>query len=87
MALATYFTRYAMIAALGREAPLLLRRWLRPRLGYVGRGGCRLAHSQRPADHLERDGRFLAAERARSLNSYDRPTTYCVSVIFLSPRG
>jgi branched-subunit amino acid transport protein len=29
MALATYFTRYAMIAALGREVPLLLRRWLR----------------------------------------------------------
>ena len=29
MALVTYFTRYAMIAALGREVPLLLRRWLR----------------------------------------------------------
>ena len=29
MALATYFTRYTMIAALGREMPLLLRRWLR----------------------------------------------------------
>lgn len=29
MALATYFTRYAMIAALGREMPPLLRRWLR----------------------------------------------------------
>jgi branched-subunit amino acid transport protein len=29
MALATYFTRYAMIAALGRELPPLLRRWLR----------------------------------------------------------
>jgi len=31
MALATYFTRYAMIAILGRELPALLRRWL----GYV----------------------------------------------------
>jgi branched-subunit amino acid transport protein len=29
MALATYFTRYAMIAALGREVDPLLRRWLR----------------------------------------------------------
>ena len=29
MALATYFTRYAMIAALGREMPPPLRRWLR----------------------------------------------------------
>ncbi len=29
MALATYFTRYTMIAALGREIPSLLRRWLR----------------------------------------------------------
>jgi branched-subunit amino acid transport protein len=29
MALATYFTRYTMIAALGRELPPLLRRWLR----------------------------------------------------------
>ena len=29
MALATYFTRYTMIAALGREMPPLLRRWLR----------------------------------------------------------
>ena len=29
MALATYFTRYAMIAALGRDLPSLLRRWLR----------------------------------------------------------
>ena len=29
MALVTYFTRYAMIAALGREVPPLLRRWLR----------------------------------------------------------
>jgi len=29
MALATYFTRYAMIAALGREMPSLLRHWLR----------------------------------------------------------
>ena len=29
MALATYFTRYAMIAALGREMPPLLRHWLR----------------------------------------------------------
>lgn len=29
MALVTYFTRYAMIAALGRDVPLLLRRWLR----------------------------------------------------------
>jgi branched-subunit amino acid transport protein len=29
MALATYFTRYAMIAALGQELPSLLRRWLR----------------------------------------------------------
>jgi len=29
MALATYFTRYAMIATLGREVPSLLRRWLR----------------------------------------------------------
>lgn len=28
MALATYFTRYAMIAALGRELPPVLRRWL-----------------------------------------------------------
>ena len=29
MALATYFTRFTMIALLGREMPLLLRRWLR----------------------------------------------------------
>jgi branched-subunit amino acid transport protein len=29
MALATYFTRYAMIAALGREVPPLLQHWLR----------------------------------------------------------
>ena len=29
MALVTYFTRYTMIAALGREMPALLRRWLR----------------------------------------------------------
>jgi len=29
MALATYFTRYTMITALGREVPSLLRRWLR----------------------------------------------------------
>jgi len=29
MALATYFTRYTMIAALGREMSPLLRRWLR----------------------------------------------------------
>jgi branched-subunit amino acid transport protein len=29
MALATYFTRYSMIAALGRELPRPLRRWLR----------------------------------------------------------
>ena len=29
MALATYFTRYAMIAALGREMRPALRRWLR----------------------------------------------------------
>ena len=29
MALATYFTRYAMMAALGREMPPTLRRWLR----------------------------------------------------------
>jgi len=29
MALVTYFTRYAMIAALGREVDPLLRRWLR----------------------------------------------------------
>jgi branched-subunit amino acid transport protein len=29
MALATYFTRYAIIATLGREMPPLLRRWLR----------------------------------------------------------
>jgi len=29
MALATYFTRYAMIAVLDRELPPLLRRWLR----------------------------------------------------------
>ncbi len=29
MGLATYFTRYSMIAALGRELPPLLRRWLR----------------------------------------------------------
>jgi branched-subunit amino acid transport protein len=28
MALVTYFTRYAMIAALSREMPPLLRRWL-----------------------------------------------------------
>lgn len=28
MALVTYFTRYAMIVALGRELPSLLRRWL-----------------------------------------------------------
>lgn len=29
MGLATYFTRYTMIATLGREVPSLLRRWLR----------------------------------------------------------
>jgi branched-subunit amino acid transport protein len=29
MAVVTYFTRYAMIAALGREMPAWLRRWLR----------------------------------------------------------
>ena len=29
MALVTYATRYTMIAALGREVPPLLRRWLR----------------------------------------------------------
>jgi branched-subunit amino acid transport protein len=29
MALATYFTRYVMIVALGREVPPLLQRWLR----------------------------------------------------------
>jgi len=29
MALATYLTRYIMIAALGQEVPPLLRRWLR----------------------------------------------------------
>lgn len=29
MALVTYFTRYTMIAALGREMPMLARRWLR----------------------------------------------------------
>jgi branched-subunit amino acid transport protein len=29
MALVTYFTRYAMIAALGREVPATLHRWLR----------------------------------------------------------
>lgn len=29
MAPVTYFTRYTMIAALGREVPPLLRRWLR----------------------------------------------------------
>jgi branched-subunit amino acid transport protein len=29
MGLVTYFTRYTMIAALGREVPPLLRRWLR----------------------------------------------------------
>jgi branched-subunit amino acid transport protein len=29
MALATYFTRYTMIAALGRKMSPLLRRWLR----------------------------------------------------------
>ena len=29
MALVTYFTRYTMIAALGRELPMLARRWLR----------------------------------------------------------
>jgi branched-subunit amino acid transport protein len=29
MALVTYFTRYAMIAALGREMPATLHRWLR----------------------------------------------------------
>jgi len=29
MALATFFTRYTMIATLGREMPSLLRRWLR----------------------------------------------------------
>jgi len=29
MALATYFTRYTMIAALGREVSPLLQRWLR----------------------------------------------------------
>jgi len=29
MALVTYFTRYTMIAIMGRELPDLLRRWLR----------------------------------------------------------
>ena len=29
MALATYFTRYSMIAVLGRELPSQVRRWLR----------------------------------------------------------
>jgi branched-subunit amino acid transport protein len=29
MALATFFTRFTMIALLGRETPPLLRRWLR----------------------------------------------------------
>ena len=29
MAVVTYFTRYTMIAALGRELPSLARRWLR----------------------------------------------------------
>jgi branched-subunit amino acid transport protein len=29
MALATYFTRYTLIAILGREVPPLLQRWLR----------------------------------------------------------
>jgi hypothetical protein len=29
MAAVTYFTRYTMIALLGRELPILLRRWLR----------------------------------------------------------
>jgi branched-subunit amino acid transport protein len=29
MALATFFTRYAMIALVGREPPALFRRWLR----------------------------------------------------------
>ncbi|RLC96025.1 MAG: AzlD domain-containing protein [Chloroflexi bacterium] len=29
MALATFFTRYAMIALVGREPPVLFRRWLR----------------------------------------------------------
>jgi len=29
MAVVTYFTRYTMIAALGRELPSLVRRWLR----------------------------------------------------------
>lgn len=29
MALVTYFTRYTMIAVLGREVPPLLKRWLR----------------------------------------------------------
>jgi branched-subunit amino acid transport protein len=29
MALVTYFTRYTMIAALGREMPALVQRWLR----------------------------------------------------------
>ena len=29
MALVTFFTRFAMIAALGRELPPLVRRWLR----------------------------------------------------------
>jgi branched-subunit amino acid transport protein len=29
MALVTYFTRYTMIATLGRDIPSLLRRWLR----------------------------------------------------------
>jgi len=29
MALVTYFTRYTMIAMLGREVPPLVRRWLR----------------------------------------------------------
>ncbi len=29
MALVTYFTRYTMIAFLGRDVPVLVRRWLR----------------------------------------------------------
>jgi branched-subunit amino acid transport protein len=29
MGLVTYFTRYAMIAAMGREMPSLVQRWLR----------------------------------------------------------
>ena len=54
MALATYFTRYTMIAALGREVPSLLRRWLRcwrrwsPRLLWPPRDGWRSASTPGP---------------------------------------